>query len=196
MIRWLSLLLLSTMLAGCGTQVTRLNPEETLDLSGSWNDSDSRLVAQEMIRDALSHPWISQFETRTGHSPTVLIGTVRNLSHEHININTFVNDMERALINSGRVIFVASSQERGEIRAERIDQDLNATESTRKAAGNELGADFMLQGQINTIIDVASRDQVRYYQVDLTLISLVDNRKMWIGQKKIKKLVENSKLRY
>jgi hypothetical protein len=126
----------------------------------------------------------------------VIVGTVRNLSHEHININTFVNDMERALINSGRIIFVASSQERGEIRQERIDQDLNATEQTRNAAGNELGADFMLNGQINTIIDVASDDQIRYYQIDLTLISMKDNRKVWLGQKKIKKLVENSKLRY
>ncbi|MEH6470639.1 MAG: penicillin-binding protein activator LpoB [Halopseudomonas sp.] len=196
MMRWLTLLFTLSLIAGCGTQVTRLDPDQTVDLSGSWNDTDSRLVAQDMIQDALSHPWISQFESGQGHSPTVIVGTVRNLSHEHININTFVNDMERAWINSGRVVFVASNQERSEIRDERIDQDLNATEQTRNAAGNEVGADFMLKGQINTIIDVASDDQVRYYQVDLTLISMKDNRKVWLGQKKIKKLVENSKLRY
>lgn len=196
MMRWLTLLVTLTLIAGCGTQVTRLDPNETVDLSGSWNDTDSRLVAEEMIQDALSHPWVSQHQSRNGQSPTVIVGTVRNLSHEHINVNTFVNDMERSLINSGRVIFVASSQERNEIRDERVDQDLNATEQTRNAAGNEIGADFMLNGQINTIIDVASDDQVRYYQVDLTLISMKDNRKVWLGQKKIKKLVENSKLRY
>jgi len=195
MSRWLTLLFTLFLITACSTQVTRVSPDETIDLSGGWNDTDSRLVAEEMISDALSHPWISQFESAAGHSPTVLIGTVRNLSHEHININTFVNDMERSLINSGRVVFVASSEERGAIRAERVDQDLNATEQTRSAAGNEIGADFMLQGQINTIIDVASRDQVRYYQVDLTLISMKDNRKVWLGQKKIKKLVANSKLR-
>ncbi len=196
MMRWLTVLFTLSLLAGCGTQVTRLNPNDTVDLSGSWNDTDSRLVAEEMIQDALSHPWIAQYESRAGQAPTLIVGRVRNLSHEHININTFVNDMERALINSGRVNFVASSQERSEIREERIDQDLNATEQTRNAAGNETGADFMLKGQINTIIDVASDDQVRYYQVDLTLISMKDNRKVWLGQKKIKKLIENSKLRY
>jgi hypothetical protein len=121
---------------------------------------------------------------------------VRNLSHEHINLNTFVADMERSMVNSGRVDFVASSFEREEIRDERKDQDLHAREATRKAMGQELGADFMLQGQINTIIDHASKDQVRYYQVDLTLISLADNRKVWLGQKKIKKFVQRSKLRY
>jgi uncharacterized protein (TIGR02722 family) len=182
--------------AGCGTKVTRIDANETVDLSGSWNDTDSRLVAEEMITDALSHPWTSNFSGQTGRAPAVIVGTVRNFSHEHINMKTFIADIERALINSGRVEFVASSEERGEIRAERKDQDLNASEETRKEAGQEVGADFMLQGQINTIIDAEDDEQVRYYQVDLTLISLADNRKVWLGQKKIKKLVENSKVRY
>ncbi len=192
----LVLVLASFVVAGCGTKVTRIDANETIDLSGAWNDTDSRLVAQEMIADALSHPWTSNFAGQAGRTPAVIIGTVRNLSHEHINVNTFIADMERALINSGRVEFVASSEERGEIRAERVDQDLNASEATRNEAGRELGADFMLKGQINTIVDVADDEQVRYYQVDLTLISLADNRKVWLGQKKIKKLIENAKVRY
>ncbi|HEB27319.1 MAG TPA: penicillin-binding protein activator LpoB, partial [Porticoccus sp.] len=114
----------------------------------------------------------------------------------HINVNTFVADMSRSLVNSGMVDFVASSQERDEIRQERKDQDLNAKEESRNAAGQEQGADFMLKGQINTIIDAEGKQQVRYYQVDLTMVSMADNRKVWLGQKKIKKLVKNSKLRY
>lgn len=183
-------------LGGCGTQVERLEPEEVRDLSGAWNDTDSRLVSEEMISDMLSRPWVNDFKRRTGKQPAVIVGTVRNLSHEHINTNTFVNDIQRELTNSGRVTFVASSQEREEIRDERLDQDIHASAETRKAMGQEYGADYMLSGQINTIIDMEGRTQVRYYQVDLTLISLVDNRKAWVGQKKIKKEVVNSKLRF
>jgi uncharacterized protein (TIGR02722 family) len=190
------LVLASFLVAGCGTKVTRIDANETTDLSGAWNDTDSRLVAEEMIADALSRPWTSNFAGETGRAPAVIVGTVRNFSHEHINMNTFIADMERALINSGRIEFVASSEERGEIRAERTDQDLNATEETRNEAGQEFGADFMLKGQINTIVDADGDEQVRYYQVDLTMISLADNRKVWLGQKKIKKLVENGKVRY
>jgi len=190
------LVLASFLVAGCGTKVTRIDPNETTDLSGTWNDTDSRLVAEEMIADALSRPWTSNFAGESGRAPAVIVGTVRNFSHEHINMNTFIADMERALVNSGRVEFVASSDERGEIRAERVDQDLNASEETRNEAGQEFGADFMLTGQINTIIDGDGDEQVRYYQVDLTMISLADNRKVWLGQKKIKKLVENGKVRY
>jgi uncharacterized protein (TIGR02722 family) len=183
-------------LGACGTQVERVGVEETHDLSGAWNDTDSRLVSEEMINDMLARPWRQEFTSRYKQQPAVIVGTVRNLSHEHINVNTFVNDIERAMINSGKVTFVASSNEREEIRDERKDQDLHAREDTRKAMGQELGADFMLKGTINTIIDMEGTTQLRYYQVDLNLISLRDNRIVWVGQKKIKKLVKNSKLRF
>lgn len=189
-------LMATTLMFGCGTKVTRIDAAEVKDLSGAWNDTDSQLVSEEMIADMLERPWVGDFRAETGKRPAVIVGTMRNLSHEHINVNTFVADIERAMVNSGRVDFVASSFEREEIRGERKDQDLNAREDTRKAMGQELGADFMLKGQINTIIDHASKDQVRYYQVDLTLINMSDNRKVWLGQKKIKKFVKRSKLRY
>jgi len=183
------------MLSACSTSVERLDAQEQIDLSGAWNDTDSQLVAREMIEDSLSRTWISKFVSREGKDPVVIVGRVKNLSHEHINTNTFVANMERELINSGEVQFVASSANRQEIRDERADQDLNATEATRKEAGQEYGADYIMQGQINTIVDVDGTTQVRYYQVNLELISIKDNRKVWVGEKKIKKLIKNSKLR-
>lgn len=184
-------------MTGCGgTKVARKDVDETIDLSGAWNDTDSRLVSKEMINDMLDQRWLKKYTRKHRKPPTVIVGRVRNLSHEHINVKTFIADIERAVINSGEVEFVASRDERGEIRDERKDQDLHASEKTRKAMGQEIGADFMLQGSINTIIDALKRTQVRYYQVDLTLISMADNRKVWVGQKKIKKLVEGSNLRY
>jgi len=194
--RMAALMVLAAALSACSTSVTRMDAGEVRDLSGAWNDTDSQQVSAEMIRDVLSRTWLTDFTREQKRRPAVIVGEVRNLSHEHINVNTFISDMERALINSDRVQFVASSTERQEIREERKDQDLNASEATRKAMGQEKGADFMLKGAINTIIDASGRDQLRYYQVDLTLISLADNRKVWAGQKKIKKFVERSNLRF
>jgi hypothetical protein len=190
--------LLSCLLvtAGCGTSVKRIDSEEVKDLSGAWNDTDSRLVSAEMVEDALSRPWLREFTRHNGSQPTVIVGEVRNLSHEHINMITFVADIERAMINSRKVQFVASRIERRPVREERKDQDLHASEATRKPMGQELGADFMLQGTISTIVDVAGKKQVRYYQVDISLINLADNRKVWAGQKKIKKLIKRSQLRF
>lgn len=189
-------LVMGGVLQGCSTSVERMSSNEVVDLSGEWNDTDSRMVSEEMIADVLSRPWISDFKRQENHPPAVIVGEVRNLSHEHINVNTFIGDMERELINSGKVEFVASSDERGEVREERRDQELNASNATRNAMGQETGADFMLKGTINTIFDTEKKTEVRYYQVDLTLISMADNRKVWVGQKKIKKLVKKPGLRW
>jgi len=188
--------LITLLVSACGTQVKRVDVDESIDLSGAWNDTDSRLVSDEMITDMLERPWIRNYSNKHNSLPAVIVGEVRNLSHEHINVRTFIADIERAMINSGQVNFVASSTERKEIRDERKDQDINASDATRNAMGQEMGADFMLKGSINTIIDMEGKTQLRYYQVDLTLISLADNRKIWLGQKKIKKLIKNSSMRY
>jgi len=187
--------LVALALAGCSTEVKRIGVDEVRDISGTWNDTDSRLVSEEMIRDSLSAGWIDRYSQSSKKPPVVIVGSVRNLSQEHINTNTFVNDLERAFVNSGRVDVVASKSERGDIRDERADMDLNAAEATRKEMGREAGADFMLIGSINTIIDAESSEQIRFYQVDLTLVSLADNRKVWTGQKKLKKDIKNAKFR-
>lgn len=182
-------------LSGCATEVKRVGVDEVKDLSGNWNDTDSRLVSEEMIRDSLSTGWLTRHEQKSKKAPTVIVGNVRNLSHEHINTRTFIADLERAFVNSGRVDVVASKDEREGLREERKDMDLNASEASRKAAGNEAGADYMLMGSINTIIDASGGEQIRFYQIDLTLVSTVDNRKVWTGQKKLKKDVKDAKFR-
>ena len=187
-------LLAFAAVSACSTTVERLDLSEAKDLSGAWNDTDSRLVSEEMIRDSLSRAWLQEWSGRS--KPAVIVGEVRNLSHEHINVNTFTLDVERALINSGKVDFVATKTERKGIREERKDQDIHAREDTRNPMGKELGADFILTGTINTIVDPSGSTQVRFYQVNMTLTSLADNRKVWIGQKEIRKLVTRSQLRY
>jgi len=187
-------LLAFAALSACSTTVERLDLSEAKDLSGAWNDTDSRLVSDEMIRDSLSRAWLQEWSGKS--KPAVIVGEVRNLSHEHINVNTFTLDVERALINSGKVDFVATKTERKGIREERKDQDIHAREDTRNPMGKELGADFILTGTINTIVDPSGSTQVRFYQVNMTLTSLADNRKVWIGQKEIRKLVTRSQLRY
>ena len=188
------LLLAASVLAlgACSSAPTveRKAVDEDIDLSGRWNDADSRQVSREMIPDCLNRPWRTRFMSENGGKlPTVIVGAVRNRSHEHINVQTFVKDMERELINSGLVQFVASAGERGEIREERVDQAGNATDDTMKSAGKEIGADFMLIGSINTIPDTIEGKRLMYYQVNLELIDMRNNLKVWIGETKVKKVV-------
>lgn len=188
--RFAAALALATMVAGCsGTKVTRVAANSTIDLSGKWNDADSRLVAEEMLKDCLDKPWYQQWAGKP-KLPTVIVGELRNMSHEHINMETFVKDLERVLVNSGKVEFVANAQQRKTLRDEVASQAGNATEATRKESGKEIGADLMLTGSINSIVDQEGDESVIFYQIDLELIDIQTHRKVWIGDKKIKKFVE------
>jgi len=185
------------IIAGCATtSVDRVEVDETIDLSGRWNDTDSRLVSEEMINDIMSRNWVDTHRhENNGKNPLVIVGTVRNRSDEHINTQTFVKDLERALVNSGEVDLVADYYEREEIRTERLDQASHSSEETAKEEGREMGADFMLKGTINTITDRVDTKQVKYYQVNLELIHIETHKKVWIGEKKIKKMVKQKKFR-
>jgi len=184
-------ILLVVLIGGCAsTTVERVKPEEAIDLSGRWNDTDSRLVAEEMIKDLVSRLWLDNFVEKNKKQPTVIVGTVVNRSHEHISVQTFTKDLERELTNSGRVQFVASKGEREEIREERTEQMIHATEETAKGVGKEIGADYMLKGVLNTIQDEEKGTKVVYYQINLEMIDIESNVKVWLGDKKIKKVVE------
>ena len=178
---------------GCGknVKVARVDSGKEIALTDKWNDEDSRLVAEEMINDMLSYPWISQFNQRfPGKEPLVTVQRVRNKSHEHIAVDTFVNDIKRAVIRSGKAGFIATLEERQDTRAELADQDMNASADTRMEMGEEDGANFALSGTINSIVDQLDNQRVTYYQVDLKLINLQTAREVWNGSKKIKKFME------
>ena len=178
---------------GCGknVEVARVDSGKEIALTAKWNDEDSRLVAEEMINDMLSYPWISQFNQRfPGKEPLVTVQRVRNKSHEHIAVDTFVNDIKRAVIRSGKAGFIATLEERQDTRAELADQDMNASADTRMEMGEEDGANFALSGTINSIVDQLDNQRVTYYQVDLKLINLQTAREVWNGSKKIKKFME------
>jgi penicillin-binding protein activator len=191
----LMLALLAVGATACGKRVTRIDPGAVTDLSGRWNDTDSRLVANALIEQSLTAPWLARHTTlRGGEAPAVIVGSFRNRTMEHIAVNTFISDLERAMINSGAVTMVASAAERSELRAEREDQQEHARASSRARMAQELGANYMLQGEITAIEDQEGRERVVYYQIDATLTDLESNVRVWAGNHQIKKYITRSRV--
>lgn len=174
----------------CSQKVTRVDDKQQIDLSGRWNDTDSRLVSEEMVKDGLSRVWITDFAQAKGKKPTIIVGIIKNKSSEHISTETFTKDIEREFINSGKVKVVQGGEAREQLRNERADQQDFASSSTISKWGMENGADFILQGTVNSITDANTKEKVVYYQIDLELTSLESNEKVWLGSKKIKKVVK------
>lgn len=192
--KWVFALLVVPFVFGCSPSIKRVETNLVKDVGGGWNDTDAQMVAAEMINDCLNAGWYNKTLLKLGKEPVVIVGTVSNNSMEHINTDVFVEEIQRALINSGKVEFVASKNERGEVRTERLEQDEFASEETRKAFGKEIGADFMLSGTLNSVVDKSGKKALVFYQVNMKLINLETNQIVWNGQKQIKKYVKRSKV--
>jgi uncharacterized protein (TIGR02722 family) len=186
-----ALAIATATLSACSSHnVQRVNENTVIDLSGRWNDTDSKLTAEEITAELMEHSWYSTYAAENGgKKPVIIVGMITNKSHEHIATETFSKDIEKAIINSGRMKLVQAGGMREEIRAERADQQNNASQSTMKKFGLENGADFMLQGTVNSIVDQYSKEKTIYYQIDLELTNIQTNDKVWIGDKKIKKYI-------
>jgi uncharacterized protein (TIGR02722 family) len=179
------------LMVGCNTKVSRVQSDSTIDLSGRWNDTDSRLVAEQIVNDCLGQRWLYKWDSQNKR-PTVIVGKIENKSHEHISTETFSKDVERALLNSGKVSFVASKNERTDVRDEKADQQQNSSAQTAKSEHEETGADLMMIGTLNSIVDLEGSRAVIYYQINMELVDIESNQKVWIGEKKIKKYVERA----
>lgn len=191
------LILLANVFMSCVSGVERIDADSVTDLSGYWNDTDVRLIADTLVLECVEAPAIKNYIIENKKLPTVVLGSFRNLSDEHLDTSILAKKFEIALINSGKVDFVASGKDREEIRKEREDQLVYASEETAKSLGAEIAADFMLVGSVKTIVDSFEGKTTRNYFVNAELISVETNRKLWVGENsQIKKFIQRSKVRF
>lgn len=191
----MTILALLLVLGGCTStvKVTRLDADTEIDLSGNWNDTDIQIVAESLVDSSMKANWIDQFRIRNGHNPVVIVGSILNRSSEHIDTAIIAKRFEMALINTGKVDMVADIAMRDELRDERESQQYFASEETAVALGKEIGADFILQGAVRTVVDQISGKAVRTYYVSAELIDIETSRKVWVGEEMVRKFIQQSK---
>lgn len=186
------LLLVLLVSASCQTRkVTRIDPSEQIDLSGRWNDVDSRKVADQMIYDLFDSPSFKNYAQTKSRKPVIVVGTIRNKTSEHIDADNFVKKFEVVIHNSNVADLVESGEFRDKLRVERAEQQDYAEASTVKQWGKELGADVMLFGEMTSETDTYNNKRVVNYITTLYLTDIETNKRIWYGQNEIKKYVKN-----
>jgi PBP1b-binding outer membrane lipoprotein LpoB len=195
-------LMVFVMLAACSSspRVNRVDADSQVDLSGEWNDTDVRLACESLVADCLKNPRVVSFieqyaAEHKGALPTVIVGGFSNKSSEHIDKNLISRGMERALINSGRLEFVAGGETRQELRTERQDQLANASDDTIPSLGNETAAIFMLTGSVESIVKKVDNVTSRYYSVSAELTNIETTSRWWMGLNEINTVIHQSKAR-
>jgi len=190
---------LMIIVLSCSTparNVTRVASDETSDISGRWNDSDARMTAEHMLQQMLAGNWLTNFSEKNNTKPVLIIGKIENRTSEHLDVLVFINEIEQDLLNSGEVSFVASEKERKDVRSERLDQQSYSNLETAKELANEQAADFMLRGAITSVVDTFEGERTILYKVNLELIDIENNVKAWMGNKQIKKHIQQNRYRW
>lgn len=154
--------------------------EHAIDLSGEWNDVDSDLVASAMIGDCLGAPWLESWRSaKAGTKPVVRLYPVRNRTVAYIDYRYFTKQIEAALVRSGKIDVLASLEE--------LEDDEG--EVTGLAAAEE-SADFVMTGVIVSQEDRVEKEEVVAYLTSIELLEVETNKKAWMGQKRIRKLIK------
>lgn len=179
------------LLAACARQVSRVDPSTQIDLSGRWNDTDSRKVADQMIYDLFESDKFKSYAKGKSAKPVIIVGTIHNRTSEHIDADNFIKKFEVVIHNSDVADIVESSEFRDQLRVERLEQQEFADPATVKKMGMELGADLMLFGEITSETDTYNNRRVVNYITTLFLTDIQSNRRVWYGQNEIKKYVKN-----
>lgn len=171
--------------------VARVNPADEIDLSGRWNDTDSRLVATKMTEVLLASDKFKEYSTLAGKKTAIIVGLIRNKTSEHIDSDNFIKKFELAIFNSGTADLVEAGTFRDKLREERANQADFADPSTVSHWGKETGADLMLFGEMTSETDVLNKKKVVNYIVTLYLTDMETNKRVWYGQEEIKKFIRN-----
>jgi len=179
----LTIVVLAVSLSACGTKVQYGDPTAVETLTVDFGSTDLQSIAEKMVQSLLSAPVIQE-----RNRPVLQVATVKNKTNEHIDTKAITDKIRTTLINSGKVEFTAA-----EIRQEVLDELEYQRESgyvdpeTRKPVGKQVGADFLLAGEISSINKQKDDTKDVYYKITLNLVDLETGLISWAEEKEIRK---------
>ncbi|HNT51654.1 MAG TPA: penicillin-binding protein activator LpoB [Cyclobacteriaceae bacterium] len=177
------------LVSGCAQTVSRVDPGQQIDLSGRWNDTDSRQVADKMVAELLGSSRYQEYAKELGKRPAIIVGLIRNRTSEHIDANNYIKKIEVAIFNSNVADLVESDTFRDRLREERAQQQDFADPATIAQWGKEVGANLVLFGEMTSETDVLNKQRVVNYVTTLFLTDMQTNKRVWYGQHEIKKYI-------
>ena len=187
---WMSILTLVAVVGvvGCGPKAFIKGDydedvEETNLLTDKWSESDMQNAVSDLAKSAVTHPAIRNAK----RPPIVMVTRLQNKTDEHIDTQSITDMFQVELMKTGSVTFVDKAA-RDDISEEYDYQDSGmVSRETKKGKGNQVGADFILNGRLDSIVQQAGKDKTVYYKMTMNMTNLSTGLKVWTDQKQIRK---------
>lgn len=192
----LTLILVSSLgLSACGPKAF-VKGEYDEDVEGTnlltdkWSESDMQNAVSDLVKSATSHPAIKNAK----RPPIVMVTRLQNKTDEHIDTQSITDMFQVELMKSGSVTFVDKAA-REDISEEYDYQDSGmVSRETKKGKGNQVGADFIMNGRLDSIVQQAGKDKTVYYKMTMNMTNLSTGLIVWTDQKQIRKIFKKRRV--
>ncbi|MFN3455318.1 MAG: penicillin-binding protein activator LpoB [Pseudobdellovibrio sp.] len=159
------------------------DPEKQNLLNDQWSETDMQVVVKNLTASMLAHPAIANAKT----PPIVMFTKLQNKTSDHIDMQSIVDMMTVELSQSGKIAFV-NKQAREDVAEEYNYQNSGmVSEETKKTAGGQIGADYIVDGRLDSITQTVDKEKTVYYKLTLNLTNLKTNIIVWTNHKEIRK---------
>lgn len=165
------------------------NVENTNLLTDQWSESDMQNAVRALVASADASPAIAAAK----RPPIVMVTKLQNKTSEIIDTQSITDMVTAELMRNGRVTFVDKAA-REDMSAEYEYQAENASRETRKSKGEQTGADFIMNGRLDSIVQEAGKDKTVYYKITLNMTNLKTGLIVWTDYKQIRKIFKKKSL--
>lgn len=171
------------------TRGTYEDPNTIEMLSDRFNENDLQLIAKKMAESLATSPRFSQ-PRPDGSLPIVLVGKLKNSTSEHIDMRSLGDKIQTALAQTGRFALV-DQQARQDIAEEyEYQQSGYVDPNAAKGPGQQTSVDFLMTGDLASIIQEVGRDKLVYYKMTAKLSNVRTGLIEWTDEKQIRKKFE------
>ncbi|MCE3009571.1 MAG: penicillin-binding protein activator LpoB [Proteobacteria bacterium] len=183
-----SLILMSALLlTSCGPKAFVKGQyddvERTNLLNDQWSETDMQNIVKTMVASMVKHPAIAS----AAKMPILMVTNLQNKTSEHIDTQSVMDMVRVELTQSGKVAFI-DKEARKDISDEYNYQDSGlVSNETRTGPGNQLGADFIVNGRLDSIVQEVGKEKTVYYKITLNMTNLKTSVITWTDQKQIRK---------
>ena len=174
--------------AGCSsnrafTRGTYEDPNVIEMLSDQFNENDLQLIAKKMVDSLTASGTLSQIPGK----PVIVVGKMKNSTSEHIDLRSLADKMQVALGRTGKFAFTDKGA-REEIAQEYEYQGSGyVAPENAKRPGGQTAADYLMTGEISSIVQEVGRDKVVYYKMTSKLHNLKSGIIEWSDDKELRK---------
>ncbi|WCE28632.1 penicillin-binding protein activator LpoB [Vibrio sp. SCSIO 43137] len=189
----IALLGLAVVLGGCSNTVSYGDAQEAETTTIDFGSTDLQKIAAEMTDSMLMSGSVA-YITRDNR-PIVFVERIKNKTSEHIDTESITDTISTKMLNSGKFRFVDMG------RVESVRKQLNfqnndelVNQSSAIQFGKMVGAQYMLYGNLASIVKQDGSKKDVYYKMTMRLMDLETGLIEWADESEIRKQQEKSLL--